>query len=269
MNEQIDIGAQLRKARENKNLTHADVVKTTRITAATLIALENDDYSSIPSSYARSFLILYSEFLGVNARESIEALKPNDVLINTSNHSYLQSNQERIKKNGEKASKARHRKRGGAGQLALWQWASNIISLPVGILFVIAMTIVIGVVAYLKYLPDGAGPSKAMENPVDAANAQALGNLKDPARSSGSGLETSEPAEALPIFDPLFPDHALYGTSRHWNSSEAFAGFSYGNAPREDSTSSTETMQEPEASSLRDEETSPPPKAMIVDETEE
>lgn len=269
--QQVVIGDQLRKARESKKLTHADILKATRIPTATIIALESDDYSSLPSSYARSFLIQYSEFLGVNASESVNILRTSEVVIDLSDHSYLQRSQERIRKKGEKASKARHRKRhgNGLGQLALWQWASNIISLPVGILLVSAMTIVIGVLAYLKYLPGEAGPAKPMENPVDQANDQVQGNLAGSAPSSGSGLETSASTEAPHVFDPLFIDNVLRSSSRHWNSIEPFTGFSYGNAQREDSTSSTEAAQELDTSGLPGGETSPPPKAMIVEEAEE
>jgi cytoskeletal protein RodZ len=53
----------------------SDVCHATRITEAQILGLEADDYSVFPSvSYARSFLGLYSSFLGVDARSEIEAM---------------------------------------------------------------------------------------------------------------------------------------------------------------------------------------------------
>ncbi|MBT8037545.1 MAG: helix-turn-helix domain-containing protein [Verrucomicrobiae bacterium] len=90
MKEWTDIGTQLRKARENKDLELSDVAQSTRIPLATLAALEESDYSIFPSpAYARSFLAQYSEFLGVNADEWIDAFETGDVLANMGNHGIM------------------------------------------------------------------------------------------------------------------------------------------------------------------------------------
>ncbi len=97
MNEWTDIGEQLRQARKAKKLSLEDVAHTTRIPIATLAALEESDYSIFPSpTYARSFLSQYSEFLGVDAAEWVEAFETGDVLSNVNDHGYLQSHHDRI-----------------------------------------------------------------------------------------------------------------------------------------------------------------------------
>lgn len=69
------IGDQLKEAREGRGLSVPDVSHVTRITEAQILGLEAGDYSAFPSlAYARSFLGIYSSFLGVDARGEIEAM---------------------------------------------------------------------------------------------------------------------------------------------------------------------------------------------------
>lgn len=66
------IGRRLRAARESKGVSIEDAAFETRIHASYLRGLENDDYSAFASStYAKSFLTLYSRYLGVDASEAL------------------------------------------------------------------------------------------------------------------------------------------------------------------------------------------------------
>ncbi len=67
------IGQTLQKKREQQGLSIADVAHDTRIHADTIRGLEADDYSVFASTtYARSFLLLYSRHLEVDADEALQ-----------------------------------------------------------------------------------------------------------------------------------------------------------------------------------------------------
>ena len=61
------IGEQLRQARESRKLTIKQVTQATRLRAHYLQAMEDDDFSAMPSAaQARGFLRLYADFLGLD-----------------------------------------------------------------------------------------------------------------------------------------------------------------------------------------------------------
>jgi len=69
------IGPTLRNSRLRRGLTLQDAAHKTRISVPRLKALEQDDFASFGNSvYARSFLKLYSEFLQVDATQTLEWL---------------------------------------------------------------------------------------------------------------------------------------------------------------------------------------------------
>src|SRR5579864_7978814 len=75
------VGAELRAARENRDLSLAQVEKQTRIRIHYLAALEADEYAELPSAVqARGFLRNYARFLGLDA-DNLEA-RFNAVLYN-------------------------------------------------------------------------------------------------------------------------------------------------------------------------------------------
>ncbi len=77
MDDFLQIGQTLQTARESRELTFEDATHQTRIPRSVLTALENDDYSVFSSStYARSYLSQYSEFLGVDASTWLDAFEP-------------------------------------------------------------------------------------------------------------------------------------------------------------------------------------------------
>lgn len=86
---QHTLGQSLKAAREARGLTLADAAHETRIPAQRLQNLERDDLASFGSmTYARSFLKLYSDFLGVDAGEVLSDL-PSAVLGGRQNYRYL------------------------------------------------------------------------------------------------------------------------------------------------------------------------------------
>ncbi len=73
------IGEKLKRAREEKRLTIAQVVEQTRIRSHYLEALERDDLSAIPSAaQARGFLRIYSDFLGLKSDAAPVEAQPSE-----------------------------------------------------------------------------------------------------------------------------------------------------------------------------------------------
>lgn len=86
------IGPQLRSAREKRGLSLLDAAHLTRIPAQRLMHLEQDDFASFGSlTYARSFLRVYSTFLGVDAQAMLEEL-PSGRLGGSRDYRYLTDN---------------------------------------------------------------------------------------------------------------------------------------------------------------------------------
>jgi cytoskeleton protein RodZ len=68
--EHFSAGQKLRKARLDRGVSLDEVARTTRITKSYLIALEEDAHEKLPSeAYARGFLRIYANFLGLPAEE--------------------------------------------------------------------------------------------------------------------------------------------------------------------------------------------------------
>lgn len=71
------IGAALKRAREERRLSLAQVSETTKIRSHYLQALENDDISAVPSTaQARGFLRIYADFLGLDLSKLVPAAPP-------------------------------------------------------------------------------------------------------------------------------------------------------------------------------------------------
>ncbi|MCB1224484.1 MAG: helix-turn-helix domain-containing protein [Verrucomicrobiales bacterium] len=88
----MNLGARLQQARLARELSLEDAAHATRVPAARLAALERDDLASFGSmSYARAFLKLYAVYLGVDAKEVLNAL-PGGVLGGSSDYRYLVEN---------------------------------------------------------------------------------------------------------------------------------------------------------------------------------
>ncbi len=67
------ISRELKRARENRNLSLEEVSLKTKINIKYLIALENDDFLSLPKGlYAKNFLKQYALFLGLSLSNILE-----------------------------------------------------------------------------------------------------------------------------------------------------------------------------------------------------
>ncbi|PIE57128.1 MAG: hypothetical protein CSA34_00495 [Desulfobulbus propionicus] len=68
------VGVRLKKRREEKGLTVADVVEATRISATNVRALEAQDYTALPAdTFIRGYLQLYAKLLELDEQELITA----------------------------------------------------------------------------------------------------------------------------------------------------------------------------------------------------
>jgi len=88
----LTIGQILQKEREKRDLSIADVAHETHIHADTIRGLEADDYSVFSSTtYAKSFLQLYSRHLEVDAGEALHDFDSVTENLNSGKFSYLES----------------------------------------------------------------------------------------------------------------------------------------------------------------------------------
>lgn len=79
------IGPKLKEAREAKELDLAEAAKQSQIPRPAAEALEEEDFSYFDSPvYAKSFLLQYSEFLGVDAHTWLDALEPGSFMASGS-----------------------------------------------------------------------------------------------------------------------------------------------------------------------------------------
>jgi len=70
----VEIGSALREARERLGLELGDVERETRIRTRYLAALEQERFELLPGrAYAKGFLRVYAEFVGLDARLLVEA----------------------------------------------------------------------------------------------------------------------------------------------------------------------------------------------------
>ncbi|HEX2751179.1 MAG TPA: helix-turn-helix domain-containing protein [Verrucomicrobiales bacterium] len=85
------IGQQLSFARKARDLTAEDVAFHTRIPAARVRDMENDDLSRFANlTYARGFLKIYSRFLEVDISDYLSQFSSED-LATASGHEYVQT----------------------------------------------------------------------------------------------------------------------------------------------------------------------------------
>lgn len=239
MSEWTDIGEKLRKARESKCLDLRDIAHSTRIPTATLHALEESDYSIFPSpTYARSFLSQYSDFLGVDAHEWIDAFETGDVLSNINDHGYLQSDHDHIGPLRQESSPAKRLSRDDS------QKTRNPSGHPIlqafTVFFFTALLIFGGIYAYKKYEPILSGAPADEENTKKTSDdpTTSPADLKTPVKP-----ETTKKTEPKPTPEP--PPVAK------------------NNSP---SLKKTETAKKPILIKPR---IAPPPKALIIEDEEE
>jgi cytoskeletal protein RodZ len=72
------VGRRLQKARQEKKLTIDEVAAATKIRPERIVDLEADDLTRFPSLvYARSFLVKYARFLGLDIQDDLENFQVN------------------------------------------------------------------------------------------------------------------------------------------------------------------------------------------------
>jgi cytoskeleton protein RodZ len=70
------VGRRLQKARQSKSLSVDEVAAATKIRPERIVDLEGDDLSHFPSLvYARSFLVKYAKYLGVDIQDHLEQIQ--------------------------------------------------------------------------------------------------------------------------------------------------------------------------------------------------
>ena len=90
---EIEIGASLRKARQELGVTLDDVEDETKIRKRYLNALEREDYADLPSEvYARGFLKTYANYLGLDGEALSLELKNRREAAQEHRHRELASN---------------------------------------------------------------------------------------------------------------------------------------------------------------------------------
>lgn len=86
------LGQKLKAAREQRGLSLLDASHATKIPVQRLHLLEQDNFAGFGSmTYARAFLRVYSEYLGVNAGDMLDEL-PGGVLGGARDYRYLTDN---------------------------------------------------------------------------------------------------------------------------------------------------------------------------------
>ena len=90
MSEWTDLGEKLKATRDKRGLSLDDISHQSRIPMGTLEALENNDYSRFSSpTYAKSFLGQYADFLNIDAHDWLDCFETGNVLTHSENMDYL------------------------------------------------------------------------------------------------------------------------------------------------------------------------------------
>ena len=287
MSQSIDIGQQLLKARELKNLTLDDIEQSTRIPSSTITAMESNDYSAIPTPYARSFLVQYSEYLQVDASETIASLIPDE---NITNIGYLQNSQDTVGEKRGSSSKSRSKKGGGKGLGQLRSPSAHAngkkMAQPLAILGLVLLLIMAIGFFFRKdqspqsSLANGSADTKELSSKQKQS---ALAEISSDSASADQGINTEDNARG--IFDPISRSTNRLAPEQNVVSLRELAALSVNNmlgyntanydiAGRiADSELTPAVSEEADDNSASQEElaqrSSPPPKAMIIDEEEE
>jgi cytoskeletal protein RodZ len=85
------VGRRLQKARQSKRLSVDEVAAATKIRPERIVDLEGDDLSHFPSLvYARSFLVKYAKYLGVDIQDDLEQIQVGST-VGLGEYHYLQA----------------------------------------------------------------------------------------------------------------------------------------------------------------------------------
>ena len=273
MSEPTDIGQQLLKARELKNLTIIDIEQSTRIPAATITALEINDYTTLPTSYARSFLAQYSEYLEVDASDLIQSLVPNEDITNIG---YLKNNQDTVSEKNSSSPKARSNKKRAKGQNRLRssskQGEGKQMAQPLAILGLALLLIMAVGFFYKRQQPKPNNPVQSSSKEDALSSKQLQAEFTRAASDFSADLQTKNGEGVINIFDPIRSPKSLLSLPPNVVSLKELAGLSDNTSSDQNSENIAVTIY-PEDKITADSNTpkrsGPPHKAMVIDESEE
>ncbi len=90
------LGEKLRHAREAKELSLEDVARETRMRPERIADIEKDEFANFPNiAYARSFVLLYAKFLGVDVADMVQPLQT-ATRVGVDDYDYLQNAPTRV-----------------------------------------------------------------------------------------------------------------------------------------------------------------------------
>ena len=174
------VGRRLQRARQAKSLSVDEVATATKIRPERIVDLEGDDLSHFPSLvYARSFLVKYARYLGVDIQDDLEQIQVGST-VGLGEYHYLQAAPP-PKYLPEPRRREPSRPR-----------------LPVALLGILALVVLIGVpvIAFLAVnisRLNGGVPSADQA----ATESPSLDVKTTPAKVAGTGQQTKEPASSV------------------------------------------------------------------------
>jgi len=174
------VGRRLQKARQSKNLSVDEVAAATKIRPERIVDLEGDDLSHFPSLvYARSFLVKYSKYLGIDIQDDLEHIQVGNT-VGLGEYHYLQASPP-----PKYLPEPRRREPSG-------------LRLPVALLAILAMIVLIGV-PVIAFLAINISRLNEVAPSVDqtAAESPSPDTKTTPAKLVARGNETKEPASSV------------------------------------------------------------------------
>lgn len=171
-----EIGATLREARMRARIDITEVEEATKIRAKYLRALENEEWNLLPgSTFVKSFLREYANYLGLDARGLVEEYK----------HRYEGPSEHELMPISPNLGRDRHRGRGGGGpgRPALPSWA------------LVAMVLLLVVVA-LGVVGSWGGDDGTDDPRETTAGGSSTGQRTTPARTSTTPAAAQKPTRA-------------------------------------------------------------------------
>ena len=259
MSEWPDPGNILRTTRESLGWTLADVSHRTRIPHAILCLLEANDHSKFPSTaYARSFLLQYCEYLGIDPIHFLDRFEPGDALAALENADSLKDHDEQVdalpiiikrpKRPRKRARKVRK------ASIAREEKKPTPTPAPTSpshsqqplLVFSITVLLIAGALFGFMKLSDSFGGS---ETASEREPAEALGSIDGVTTQTPIGPDLSGVPRALPV-SPEREENLVAGTPGRAGGTEALSS-----APSTPGDASPSFSLE-----------NPPPRAVIVEE---
>ncbi len=190
----LTLGQKLRHARDQKGVSLDDAARATRIRAIRLAEIEHDVYANCPSAtYARGFVVIYGEFLGVDVRPHLHEFDVSGA-IGLDDYQYLSHTP--VADGPKDARKARELSRAnGAGQRFAALATAAIFLLLAGFGYVVYVNYSrLGDLDRLHARQNGLAPAD------DTSPATALGSAGTP--DAAAAPVVAAPAAATPVVKP-------------------------------------------------------------------